>query len=340
MGKKLKHRLAGNPGLACTALTCTALACIALAGCGTATAGITGAPVIVKQVPTPQEQAKADAAQMLAGFALPPGATRLSSAPAGSGGILKHKAFTDGIADQLDDVSYWRVPASAGSVLAFEKAHLPRTFTLSQWGSVGDTYGTPPTPGKLPIAMSGGPHPIGGTYGAWVDTWSLPDIPGAIDLRELTVEVTDPSSSVAYVRVDADVAWIPPRPASEKVPADAKVVTITAGLDMNRQDGAPAPVTVTSPEKVARITALVNGLSLETVQTMSCPMEQGKGMTLSFRAKPGGPVLASVSELIPDCEGVTFTIGGVRQPALADPGTFVAKVLAAAGVHWPSQYLS
>ena len=340
MGKKLKRLITSAAGLACPVVACTALACTALCGCGTATAGISGAPVVADQRPAPQQQAKADAAQMLAAFAPPPGARRLSSAPAGSGGVLKHKAFTAGIEDQVDDVSFWRVPASAATVLAFEKAHLPREFTLSQWGSVGDTYGTPPRPGKLPLTMPGGPHPIGNTYGAWVDTWSLPSVPGVINLRELTVEVTDPSSSVAYVRVDANVAWIPARPASEKVPAGAKVVTITAAPDMNHPKGTPAQVTVTSPAKVARIAALLDGLGLDTTQTIGCPLEQGQSMTLSFRAKPGGPVLATAYEPIPDCEGVAFTIGGVRQSPLTDPGTFMTRVLAAAGVHWPNWYLS
>jgi hypothetical protein len=331
MGTKLKRLLAGS----------AALACAALAACGTATVG-SGAPlsVAVDKGTNPQQQAKADAAAMLAAFVPPPGATRLSSAPASSGGILKHKAFTAGADDQLDDVSFWRVPASAGSVLAFEKAHLPHQFTLSSWGSVGDTFATPtpPKPGH-PITSSFQPRPIGNAYGAWLDSWTLPLVPGVIALRELTVEVTDPSSSVTYVRVDSNVAWIPARPASDKVPAGVTVVTITASPNMNHPEGTPAPVTVTDPAKVATIVALLDGLSLNTSGVHGCPAEEGKGITLSFRAKPNGPVLAAASEPIPSCGSVTFTIGGVQQPGLADWGTFASKVLAIAGVHWPSWYI-
>jgi predicted small secreted protein len=316
MGMKLKRLLTGS----------AALACAALAACGTAagTGAGTSAHIVADKGLTPQQQAKADAAAMLAAFVPPPGAKRLSSAPTGSGGVLKHKAFTVGVADQLDDVSFWRVPASAASVLAFEKAHLPRPFTLGQWGGVGDIHGTTP-------------HPNGITYGAWYDTWGLSGVPGVIALRALTVEVTDPSSSVAYVRVDANVSWIPARPAAEKVPAGVKVVTITASPDMNHPKGTPAPVTVTSPAKVAQIVALLDGLSLDTGGAHGCLPEAGKGITLSFRAKPGGPVLATAGELIPNCGGVGFTIGGVRQPPLA--AGFTSKALAIAGVHWPSWYL-
>ncbi|HEY6786370.1 MAG TPA: hypothetical protein VI365_03580 [Trebonia sp.] len=314
------------------------LACTVLAACGTATAGTgTGAspPAHVAAKLTPQQQAKADAAAMLAAFVPPPGARRLSSAPTGSGGVLKHKAFTVGVADQLDDVSFWRVPASAASVLSFEQAHLPRKFTLSQWGSVGDTHATAPTPARPRPA----PHAIGNTYGAWYDTWTLSGVSSVIDLSSLTVELTDPSSSVTYVRVDSNVAWIPARPAVDKVPAGVKVVTITASPDMDHPKGTPAPVTVTSPAKVAQIVAQVDGLSLDTSGAQGCMMEEGKGITLSFRAKPGGPVLATVGELIPSCGGVGFTIGGARQPTLADPGSFLTKVLTIAGVHWPSWYI-
>jgi hypothetical protein len=291
------------------------LTCTVLTACGAGTAVVTGAgaPAHVAAATklTPQQQAKADAAALLAVFVPPPGARRLSSAPTGSGGVLKHKAFTVGIADQLDDVSFWRVPASAASVLNYEKAHLPRQFTLSEWSNGG---------------------------AAWFDQWSKPGVPG-VDLYDLTVEVTHQSSSLTYVRVDANVAWIPPRPASEKVPAGVKVVTITASPDANHPKGTPALVTVTSPAKVATIVALLNGLSLQTSETIGCPAEEGKSITLSFRAKPGGPVLAAADELIPSCGSVGFTIGRVRQPTLADWGTFTTKVLVAAGVHWPSWYI-
>jgi hypothetical protein len=347
MGMKLKSLLTGSTVLArtapaCAVLACTALACTVLTACGAASAAAPGAGVVAHVAAgkslTPQERAKADAAALLAAFVPPPGATRPSSAPTGSGGILKHKAFTVGIADQLDEASFWRVPASAASVLKFEKAHLPRQFTLTGWGSLGDTFGKPPKPGH-PIPGPSQPHPIGSTYGAWYDQWDLPGVPGVIDLRELTVEVTDPSNSVTYVRVDANVAWVPPRPASEKVPATVKVVTITASPNMNHPKGTPAPVTVTSTAKVAKIVALLDGLSTQTSSTVSCPAERGEGITLSFRARPGGPVLATAFEPIPSCGSIDVTIGRVQQPVFADWGSFTTKVLAIAGAHWPRWYI-
>jgi hypothetical protein len=331
MDRKLKRLLTGSAALACAALT----------ACGTVTPGTAGktpARVVADRAQSPQQQASADAAAMLAAFVPPPGATRLSAAPTGSGGILTRKQLTPFSEDQLDDLSFWRVPASAESVLSFEKAHLPRTFKPAGWGTIGDTFGNLPKPGHPP-AQPSPPHPIGDTYGAWVDWWSLPAVPGTIALRQLTVEVTDPSSNVTYVRVDANVGWIPARAAAEKVPAGVTVVTITASPDMNHPKGTPAPVTVTSPAKVAQIVALVNGLSLDATGLLpGCPFEQGEGITLTFRAKPNGPALAEASELLPVCGGLSFSVRGVRQPPLAAGGTFVSQVLAVAGAQWPSWY--
>jgi len=333
MDKKLSRLLTGS----------AALACAALAACGTVTPGTTAvttpASAVADRTPSPRQQASADAAAMLAAFVPPPGATRLPSAPTGSGGILVHKQMIPIAEDQLDDLSFWRVPASAGTVLSFEKAHLSRPFTSSGYGTLGDTFGSPPKPGHLPTQPSP-PHPIGDTYGAWFNSWSLPAVPGVIAFRDLTVVVTDPSSSVTYVRVDANVAWIPARPATAKVPAGVTAVTITASPDMNHPQGTPAPVTVTSPAKVAQLVALVNGLSLDATGLLpSCPMEEGKGITLTFRATPSGPPLAQASELLPLCDGLNFSVHGVKQPPLAAGGTFVPQVLAIAGTHWPSWYL-
>ena len=125
-------------------------------------------------------------------------------------------------------------------------------------------------------------------------------VPGVIDLRDLTVEVTDPSSSVTYVRVDANVAWIPVRPAAEKVPVGVKVVTITASPDMNHRQGTPGPVTVTSPAKVAQIVALMDGLSLETRGAPLAARRKGRGHHAVLPRQAGGPVLATAERADPE----------------------------------------
>ena len=65
--------------------------------------------------------------------------------------------------------------------------------------------------------------------------FSLPDITGVLDSRELVVEVVQDGANTA-IRVDAQVTWQPAVPASEKVPAAAKAVTISMDLGMNHRE--------------------------------------------------------------------------------------------------------
>jgi hypothetical protein len=63
-------------------------------------------------------------------------------------------------------------------------------------------------------------------------------------------------------------------------------------------------------------------------------MESGRGISLAFLPRAGGPALATARELIPACLGVTFAIGGHQQPRLADDNSFARKALEIAGVSW------
>ena len=123
----------------------------------------------------------------------------------------------------------------------------------------------------------------------WYQMFSLPDVPGVLDSRELVVEVVQDGDKTA-IRVDAQVAWQPARPASEKVPAAAKAVTISMDLGLN-QGGKkpPKPVTITDPAKVRALTALINGLALFPPGAFSCPADFGDDLVLTFRAGPRSP---------------------------------------------------
>ncbi len=119
--------------------------------------------------------------------------------------------------------------------------------------------------------------------------FSLPDIPGVLDSRELVVEVVQDGDKTA-IRVDAQVTWQPARPASEKVPAAAKAVTISMDLGLNqRGKKPPKPVTITDRAKVRKLTALINSLALFPPGTFNCPADFGDDLMLTFRARPGTP---------------------------------------------------
>lgn len=299
----------------------TLAACAAAAGCaatGTTTAHgtapATAAASRTASAPstrpasaaTPRQRAVAQAAAILTAFVPPPGARRLPKAPGTDGGLLKFPSSIVVSTALVDDASFWLAPGQPPAVLAWEQAHLPRRFT---------------------------PQDEGFGPASW-RAFSLPPVPGVLTDRELVVEVIAAGGGQTAIRVDAQVAWQPPRPPGEHVPSAARVVTIAALPGM--MPGArqpPAPVTITAAAVVARLAALVDSLRLSTIGVASCPAVLAPGIRLTFRARPGGPALA-VAEGPAPCGTVLFTVGGRQQPALQVPDGFVSQVLAIAGLRW------
>jgi hypothetical protein len=301
-----------------------ACAALAVAGCGTvhAPAGFAtqpstrpGASLAVTPSPSAspshQQRAEADAAAILASFVPPPGARRLATAPSAGQGALRQASQTPGAFHLLDKVSWWLAPGQPQHVLAWEQAHLPHQFASAGTSSAGD-------------------H---GTIYMWGAQFSLPPVPNLLPERYLLVEVVSAGGGKTAIRVDSQVIWLPVKPASERVPSSAQVVTLTfpAGIGSGniRRTG---PVTVTDPAVVRRIAALVDGLPLAPWAYISCPMYTGGGVVLTFRARVGGPVLATVSATADGCPPATVTVDGKQQPALNPRGSFVNKVAALAGV--------
>jgi hypothetical protein len=289
-----------------TTLLLAACAAMAVAGCAathTTTGPVTAASRTAAS-PTPRQRAAADAAAILRAFVVPPGGQRLQKAP----DVLKVPISTLVSTTLVDDVSFWRAPGQPQAVLAWEQAHLPRRFTP------GDADFGPPS---------------------WDRTFSLPPIPGVLNGRDLVVEVAGVGNGQTAIRVDAQVSWQPPRPARERVPSAARVVTITQlpSLDPHARRP-PAPVTITDLAVVRRLAALVDSLQLSTIgPDASCPAPLGGGIRLTFLARAGGPPLATAQGPAA-CGTVQFSVGGKRQPALQITDSFIPQVLKLAGLHW------
>ncbi len=282
---------------------CTAIAVAGCAAAHTATGPVTAASLTAGS-PTLRERAAADAAAILKAFAVPPGARRLPQAP----DALKVPVTTVVSTTLVDNVSFWRAPGRPQAVLAWEQAHLPRRVTL------GDADFGPPS---------------------WDRTFSLSPVPGMLNTRDLVVEVTGAGNGETAIRVDAQVSWQPPRPASERVPSATRVVTITVLPSLNpHARHPPAPVTITDPAVVRRLAALVDNLQLSTIGSgASCPAALGGGILLAFLARAGGPPLAVAQGPAP-CGTVQFSAGGKQQPALQMTDSFILQVLRLAGLHW------
>jgi hypothetical protein len=277
-------------------------ACAAMAA-GCAARHTTTGPVTAA-APGPRERAVADAAAILRAFVVPPGAQRLHTAP----DVLKVPSSTLVSTTLVDQVAFWRAPGQPRAVLAWEQARLPRRFTP------GDADFGPPS---------------------WDRTFSLSPVPGVLNNRDLVVEVTGAGGGQTAIRVDAQVSWQPPRPASERVPAATHMVTITQLPSLNPHAGRPhAPVTITGLAVVRRLAALVDSLRLSTIgPDASCPAALGGGIRLKFLARAGGPPLA-VAQGPAACGTVQFSVGGKRQPALQLTDAFIPHVLKLAGLRW------
>ena len=264
------------------------------------TAKSSGAPAVSGQPSgTPQQRAAADAKAILGQFVPPPGAVRLAKRPA-----LPSGSATMGLNStaQADAVGYWRVRGTATALLAWEKAHISRSFSRQ------DMIIGPPS---------------------WNTVYSLPAVPGVLPVREMNVQVYDAGGGAVVIMADAMVSWQPPRPASEVVPASVTVVTIAAS---GPWPGNPAPVTITSVPVVRRLAALVNGLPVSTAGR-GVPCSMGAGFRLTFRAVAGGPAVA-VAVGPAECGAVHLQLGGKDEPDLQPPDSYPATVLKIAGLGW------
>ncbi len=300
-------------------LSAAACAAVVLAGCGTQHAGPQPGAARAPGS-SPHQRAVADAARILASFPPPPGAVRtgLIASLTGPG------EGPEATPDVVTATRWWRAPGQPQAVLAWVRGHMPAGFTL---GGTGHGAFMPSPSVVVPES--------------WTDQFELPVVPGVLTQRWLVVLVVPYRGDQTAIRVDAQVVWLPARPAAERIPPDARAVTLApvfgfgARKNLERLD---PTVTVTDPAKVARIAAVIDGLALFPAGAFSCPAESGAAMRLTFRASPGGPVLAQLSAQYGGCGIVSVSIGGRSMPALSD-GTesgqqLPARALAIAGARW------
>ena len=163
---------------------------------GSASASTDDTTVAPKE--TLRQRAEADAAAILRSFAVPPGGHRLAGPPNLPGGVLKTPVSYLVATWEVHLTGFWEAPGDPQALLAWEQARLKGRFTL------GDADFGPP---------------------AWDRGFELaPE--GALVTRELDVEVASAGDGRTGIRVDAWVAWQPPRSAVSQIPSAAGTVTI------------------------------------------------------------------------------------------------------------------
>jgi hypothetical protein len=266
--------------------------------------------------------AKRDAPALAAATPVSPGATKVTSEPAGDNGYLKSSeglvATTAGVVAS----DWWTLPPTTtpAQAIAYVQSHLPAGGKVYSTGSGGN--------------FKTGTSSVGLTY-------SMPTVPGVLDLRLVAVTATTVAGGGTGLLAEAESVWLVPRPASAVVPASARVITVTrTTTNADGQAHTTLSRTIDARGRVRQTVAFIN--NLETVQpfTTSCPAmtagPAGHTVTLRFSAKRGGPALASVSydtELGGDsyqCNPVALTVHGHQTDLLG--GAYVKTLSRLLGV--------
>jgi hypothetical protein len=224
-----------------------------------------------------EAQAQRDAAERLALFRAPAGATRLAGQPADAHvlGVPGDPTTSTAAA-----TAWYRVSGDPQAVL--------RGIATPDGASPGDS------------SSSGGPDVM--VYGVTF-SWTPSDV---LATRTMTVQATRVGTGTV-LRVDATAVWRPVRSAASLVPATARPLVVSFRPDTF---GGPAgatqpygPLTVTDPAQIAAIAAEVNSLPVEPYRARPCPAPIGDlvllfGAGVQVRATLGG------------CNDVEVTAGG------------------------------
>jgi hypothetical protein len=242
--------------------------------------------------------AGADANHELAELSLPLGATEIASDQSTKRVLTRYPPFGPGQAssDLVDDHRYWRVPGSPQSVVNWISAHAPAGSSSSGFTLYGLPFSTPQV-----------------SYNAFGFASSA----GHVEDRTLAVEVTSAVGGGSAVRADGEAVWTLTRPAWERIPSDARSVTVRATQGPRISS---LPVTLTAPAKLAAIARLLDRLPVRQPAASACPGDDGVGLELSFRAAANSRPVARVDADPEGCEGIGFSIGKRAGPGLAGGG--------------------
>jgi hypothetical protein len=298
-------------------------AIVILTGCGTEHVGPSAASVTSVVTGSPAQRAADDAASILSRFRPPPGAVRTGRLPVSA---LDQPQSWPGAPHLVTRTAWWQATGQQWATLSWLLAHPPAGMTLTSTGGFR-AQGTRVIPVQLPPGMK--------LAGAPFATFALPGIPQVLDIRQLQVAVAPDGAGRVAIRLDAQVAWLPPKPAAENIPATAAVVTVTPILGFGARSSTDHPVTITDPAQVSRIAAVVNALHVSPYGLAeSCPAFFGRSMRLTFRAAPDGPPLAVVQGDTTGCDTVSFTADGHQLLTLIGASSMQKQVMAIAGIHW------
>ncbi|HET8980579.1 MAG TPA: hypothetical protein VFN87_20675 [Solirubrobacteraceae bacterium] len=266
-----------------------------------------GAAMPARGAAANRRAAVADAGRLLGRLALPSGAAPLAAEPMGDGGALARPPSTLGDGRLINRHRWWRVDEPVASVTAWVKTHIPSGARLVAWGATG-----------------------GRARRTDLLTMQWRPVAGVLGDRMLVLAMTGLPGGATGVRADAEVQWILPRPAAERIPGAARVLQVVLS---DPRGGRSRSFTVTNPRRVRGLVARIDRLPIVQPGTVICPqLPAGSRLTLLFAASAGGPILAQATLSTVTrgrgsaCDPLTLTIRGHHEPALLGAPSVVRAV--------------
>lgn len=251
------------------------------------------------------QAARSAATGLLDDLALPAGARQVFSDPS-RGTLLARPATRPATPDLIDFHRFWVLLGDPAWVIRWMQAHAPAGARLAGTGS---------------LVQAGFGRRGAGTLSSYV-AFAFPAVAGRFSPEELVLDTAATGGAGTVLRADAQVVWVTPRPASERIPAGVREIDITRA----RRGQAPSlSIAVADPERVREVVSMLDGLAtVPPTGTVACPAipVNPPVLTLRFRAMPAGPVLASASQVVDatagsPCQPMALSIRGRPQPPLA-----------------------
>ena len=249
-------------------------------------------------------------------ISLPPGSRAVATAPTPE---LDQPPQETGTPNLADAARFAVVPLDAAAVLAYARTHPPNGYTAENSGS----------------GSTSGPHQPTEDY----LMENVSDMPSGVDSATVLASVVEgsPDSTHTYIRLDAQVTWLPPKPAGLTVPADdtVAVVSVTETQPPQPQMNLPAPhqVTITDPAQFDQLRSAANGLQPGLPGPRSCPADVGTRYHVEFKLTTDSP--PDITFTAGSCGDVSVTRGDRSSGDLADDAAFSNAYLGALGLPTP-----
>jgi hypothetical protein len=208
----------------------------------------------------------------------------LTSYPARPGEIIEHR--------------YWRVPGEPQEVLAWIEAHNPA-------GAGRDVHSE-------------------GSDAFTVFLSFTPTQPEVIAAEHLRIDARPAEGGGTALRLEGEVAWFSLRPASERIPAQVKLIRIVERQKdfTRRAHSFSAAKTVSRPAVVKHVLAAIEVLgtpppTAAEPQNLPGKTDSSTSFELQFRASPQTEPLARLV-VFSNSERVLVSVGARKEPSLSE----------------------